>query len=130
MGLKPSRANASPQWGLPPDQLCKQIKDGVEADKEAIEQVTETLPRIEKVKQELASDGMADCITLLEQHSPLDRLMERDHGLPEEHRSAHLPGSYREALELAVAWLIWASMGPMCLSGRFWPISQATDTHP
>ena len=99
LGLKPSRVKASPQWGLPPDQLIKQIKDGMEAAKEAIEQVTETLPRIQKVKHELANEWMADCITLLEQHSPLDRRMERDLGLPEELRSAHLPDSYREALE-------------------------------
>ena len=61
MGLKPSRVKASPQWGLPPDQLIKQIKDGILAAKEAIEHFTETLPRIQKVKQELANEGMADC---------------------------------------------------------------------
>ena len=61
MVLKPSRVKASPQWGLPPDQLIKQIKDGTEAAKEAIEQVAETLPRIQKVKQELANEWMADC---------------------------------------------------------------------
>ena len=95
VGLKPSRVKASPQWGVPPDQLTKQLKDGTEAAKEAIEQVTETLPRIQKVKHELANEWMADCIALLEQHSPLDRRMERDLGLPEELRSAHLPDSYR-----------------------------------
>ena len=93
MGLKPSRVKASPQWGLPPDQLIKQIKDGMGAAKEAIEQVAETLHRIQKVKHELANEWMADCIALLEQHSPLDRRMERDLGLPEELRSAHLPES-------------------------------------
>ena len=61
MVLKPSRVKTSPQWGLPPDQLIKQIKDGMEAAKEAIEQVAETLPRIQKVKQELANEWMADC---------------------------------------------------------------------
>ena len=105
--------------------MCRQtnlpnsLKGGTEAAKEAIEQVTETLPRIQKVKHELANEWMADCITLLEQHSPMDRRIGRDRWLPEELRPAHLPDSYREALELAVAWLIWASMGPMCLSGNF-----------
>ena len=78
VGLKPSRVKASPQWGVPPDQLTKQLKDGTEAAKEAIEHVTETLHRIQKVKHELANEWMADCITLLEQRSPLDRRMERD----------------------------------------------------
>ena len=99
MVLKPSRVKTSPQWGLPPDQLIKQIKDGMEAAKEAIEQVAEALPRIQKVKQELANERMADYITLLEQHSILGRLMEWDHGLPAELRSAHLLESYRAALE-------------------------------
>ena len=58
MMLKHSRAKASPQWGLSPDQLIKQLKDGTEAAKEAIEQVTETLPRIQKVKHELANEGV------------------------------------------------------------------------
>ena len=62
-------------------------------------QEAETETGTEKDKQELANEGMADCITLLEQHSLLDRLMEWDPGLPEEFRSAHLPESYREALE-------------------------------
>ena len=84
---------------MPPDQLTKQLKDGTEAAKEAIEQITETSPRIQKVKHELANEWMADCITLLEQYSPLDHRMERDSGLPEELRSAHLSDSYREALE-------------------------------
>ena len=60
MVLTPSRVKASPQWGLPPDQLIKQIKDGMGAVKEAIEQVAETLHRIQKVKQELANGEMAD----------------------------------------------------------------------
>ena len=66
MVLKPSRVKASPQWGLPPDQLIKQIKDGTEAAKEAIEQVAETLPRIQKVKQELSNEWMADCKRMLD----------------------------------------------------------------
>ena len=56
-------------------------------------QETETETETGKDKQELANEGMADCITLLEQHSLLDRLMEWDPGLPEELRSAHLPES-------------------------------------
>ena len=69
VGLNPSRVTASPQWGLPPDQLIKQIKDGILAAKEAIEHFTETLPRIQKVKQERANEEKANCITLLEQHT-------------------------------------------------------------
>ena len=99
MLLKPSQVKASPPWGLPPDQIIKQLKNGTEAAKEAIEQVTETLPRIQKVKHEFANEWMADCITLLEQHSPMDRRIGRDRWLPEELRPAHLPDSYREALE-------------------------------
>ena len=76
MGLKPSRVKAP----LPIQE-------------------TETGATGTKDKQELANDGMADCITLLEQHSLLDRLMEWDPGLPAELRSAHLPESYREDLE-------------------------------
>ena len=65
MWLNPPRVKASPQWGLPPYQLCKQVNDGTEAAKGAIEQATETLPRIQKVKQVLANEGVAGCITLL-----------------------------------------------------------------
>ena len=75
VGLKPSRVKASPPTH---------------------EAETETDP--ENDKQELVGEGMTDCITLLEQHSLLDRLMEWDLGLPEELRSAHLPESHREAL--------------------------------
>ena len=74
MGLKPSRVKASPPM-----------------------QETETETETEKDKQELANEGMADCITLLEQHSLLDRLMKWDPVLPAELRSAHLSESYREA---------------------------------
>ena len=70
MVLTRSRVKASPQWGLQPDQLIEQLKDGMGAAKEAIEQLAETLHRIQKVKQELANGGTAD-----------------------------LPGSYREALD-------------------------------
>ena len=76
MGLKPSRAKAP----LPIQE-------------------TETGATATKDKQELANDRMDDCTTLLEHHSLLDRLMEWDHGLPAKLRSAHLPESYREALE-------------------------------
>ena len=62
-------------------------------------QETETGTEAERDKQELASEGMADCITLLEQHSLLDRLMKWDPGLPAELISAHVPESYRDALE-------------------------------
>ena len=85
---KPPHNGVCRQTNLP-----KQLKDGTEAAKEAIEQVTETLPRIQKVKHELANEWVADCITLLEQHSLLDRLMEWAPGLPEGLRSAHLPES-------------------------------------
>jgi len=68
MGLKPSRVKASPPM-----------------------QETETETETEKDKQELANEGMADCIALLEQHSLLDRLMEWYPGLSAELRSAHLP---------------------------------------